>query len=218
MGIGFLIYAFDLQSYLTLEYMKSQQEAFANYYANNPILCIGIYMVVYIGSTALSLPGAAFLTLLGGALFGVVTGTIVVSFASTIGATLAFLLTRMIAKEWVQTEFKKYLGPINKGIEEEGAFYLFTLRLVPAFPFFAVNAVMAVTPIKTWTFYWVSQVGMLAGTIVYVNAGTQLSKIESTAGLLSPTLLLSFVALGIFPLAAKKLIGFFKAKRTVKNA
>lgn len=213
-GLGTLIYAFDLQSYLTLDYIKSQQDKFSQFYIENPIVTIAIYMAIYIATTALSLPGAALLTLLGGALFGVVTGTIVVSFASTIGATLAFLAARFLVRDWVQSEFKKYLEPINKGFDEEGSFYLFTMRLIPAIPFFVINLVTALTPMKTWNFYWVSQIGMLAGTIVYVNAGTQLSKIESASGLLSPTLFVSFVALGFFPLVAKKLMEKFKSKRT----
>jgi uncharacterized membrane protein YdjX (TVP38/TMEM64 family) len=199
-----LFFVLDLNRFLSLEYIKSQQEMLIAYYRENTAATIGIYMVLYILVTALSLPGAAVMTLAGGALFGLLTGTVVVSFASTIGATLAFLVSRFLLKDWVQARFKEKLQAINKGIETEGAFYLFTLRLVPVFPFFIINLVMGLTPITTIRFYLVSQLGMLAGTLVYVNAGTQLGQIDSLKGILSPGLLLSFALLGIFPLLAKK--------------
>ena len=203
--IGAFFY-FDLGQLLTLESIKAKQAAFAEYYNNHPLSTIGIYMGVYITSTALSLPGAALLTLLGGALFGTLHGTVIVSFASTTGATLAFLVSRFLLRDWVQNKFSQYLKKINDGIAKEGSFYLFTLRLIPAVPFFVINLVMGLTPMKTITFFFVSQIGMLAGTIVYVNAGTQLSKLDSLAGILSPNLLLSFVILGLFPIIAKKLV------------
>jgi uncharacterized membrane protein YdjX (TVP38/TMEM64 family) len=208
-----LFFVLDLNRFLSLEYIKSQQEMLIAYYRENTVAAIGIYMAIYILVTALSLPGAAAMTLAGGALFGLLTGTVVVSFASTIGATLAFLASRFLLKDWVQARFKDKLQAINKGIEKEGAFYLFTLRLVPVFPFFIINLVMGLTPITTRQFYLVSQIGMLAGTLVYVNAGTQLGQIDSLKGILSPGLLLSFALLGIFPLLAKKGVSFIKKKK-----
>jgi uncharacterized membrane protein YdjX (TVP38/TMEM64 family) len=208
-----LFFVLDLNRFLSLEYIKSQQEMLIAYYRENTVTTIGIYMVIYVIVTALSLPGAAVMTLAGGALFGLLTGTVVVSFASTIGATLAFLVSRFLLKDWVQARFKDKLQAINKGIEKEGAFYLFTLRLVPVFPFFIINLVMGLTPITTIRFYLVSQIGMLAGTLVYVNAGTQLGQIDSLQGILSPGLLLSFALLGIFPLLAKKGVSLIKKKK-----
>ena len=202
--------AFDLGRYLSLSYVKSSQTSFVGLYAQNRALVIGIYMAVYILVTALSLPGAAVMTLAGGALFGLWVGTIVVSFASTIGATLACFVSRFILRDWVQNKFKDKLETINRGIEKEGAFYLFTMRLIPAFPFFVINLVMGLTRMRLFTFYWVSQVGMLAGTIVYVNAGKELGKIDSLSGILSPSLIISFVILGLFPIGVKKLMGWYR--------
>ena len=202
--------AFDLGRYLSLSYVKSSQASFVGLYAHNRVLVIGIYMAVYILVTALSLPGAAVMTLAGGALFGLWVGTIVVSFASTIGATLACFVSRFILRDWVQNKFKDKLETINRGIEKEGAFYLFTMRLIPAFPFFVINLVMGLTRMRLFTFYWVSQVGMLAGTIVYVNAGKELGKIDSLSGILSPSLIISFVILGLFPIGVKKLMGWYR--------
>ncbi len=212
-----LFFALDLKQYLTLSYIKDQQDLFSQYYRNNPVTTIVAYMLIYVVMAALSLPGAALLTLLGGALFGVFAGTLIVSFASSLGATLAFLGARFLLQEWVQKNFAKHLVKINKGFEKEGALYLFTLRLIPAFPFFVVNLVMGLTRMKAFTFYWVSQVGMLAGTAVYVNAGTQLSQIESPKGLISPSLLASFAALGLFPIVTKKIVAHFK-KGKLPNA
>ena len=209
----FLFFKFNLGQYLTLEAMKENREAFLNQYNESPLLTIVVYMAVYILSTALSLPGAALLTLLGGALFGLVTGTILVSFASTIGATLAFLASRFLLRDWVQKKFGSQLQTIYKGVEKDGAFYLFTLRLIPAVPFFVINLAMGLTPMKTWIYFLVSQVGMLAGTIVYVNAGTQLAQIDSLKGILSPNLIFSFVLLGLFPLIGKKIVSLVKGKK-----
>ena len=207
---------FDLGRYFTLDYLKGQQQALQNYHAAKPVLTIAVYMGIYIAVTALSLPGAAIMTLAAGALFGNLVGLIMVSFASSIGATLAFLVSRFLLRDYVQNKFGDKLKAINAGVEKEGAFYLFTLRLVPVFPFFVINLAMGLTPIKTLAFYLVSQVGMLAGTFVYVNAGTQIGKLESLQGILSPELLLSFALLGIFPLAAKKIINLIKARRAGK--
>ncbi len=202
-----------LEQYLTLAYLKESQANFSQLYAENQVLVILVYMFIYVLVTALSLPGAAVMTLAGGALFGFWVGTVVVSFASTIGATLACFVSRFLLREWVQNKFGDKLGAINEGIEREGAFYLFSLRLVPVFPFFVINLVMGLTKMGLFTFYWVSQVGMLLGTMVYVNAGKELAKIDSLAGILSPGLLVSFVILGIFPLAVKRLLATYKARQ-----
>ncbi len=215
LGISFFV--FDLHQYLTIDYLKQQQQAFAGFYADNRFLTIAIYMAIYILIAALSLPGAAIMTLAGGALFGLWTGLVAVSFASTIGATLAFLVSRFLLRDWVQDKFGAKLAAFNAGVEKDGAFYLFSLRLVPIFPFFMINLAMGLTPLKTVLFYIVSQIGMLPGTFVYVNAGTELGKIESAAGILSPGLLLSFVLLGIFPIIAKKILETIKAGKIYRG-
>ena len=207
-----VFFIFDMDRYLTLSYLKKSKESFAAIYAVHTAEVIGVYMAIYIVVTALSLPGATVLTLAGGALFGILVGTLTVSFASTIGATLACLVSRFLLRDWVQRRFGDKLTTINEGIEKEGSFYLFTLRLIPIFPFFVINLVMGLTRMRLFTFYWVSQIGMLAGTIVYVNAGKELGKIESLSGILSPGLIVSFAILGIFPLAVKKLLELYKAK------
>ena len=199
--------------YLSFEAIKAQQAALASYYAANQAATIGAFFVVYVVVTALSLPGAALMTLVAGAIFGLVVGTILVSFASSIGATLAFLASRFLLRDWVQAKFGARLSGINAGVAREGGFYLFTLRLIPVLPFFAINLLMGLTPIRTLTFYLVSQAGMLAGTLVYVNAGTQLAQITSLKGILSPGLLGAFVLLGVFPLVAKKVIDMAKARK-----
>lgn len=208
-----VFFIFDLGQYLTLDYLKSQQQIFNDYYRQHRLLTLGIYFLIYVVVTALSLPGAAVMTLAGGALFGFWVALLVVSFASTIGATFAFLVSRFLLRDWVQGKFGDKLKAINEGVEKEGAFYLFSLRLVPIFPFFVINLVMGLTPLKTSLFYGVSQVGMLAGTAVYVNAGTQLGQLESAAGILSPGILFSFVLLGLFPLVAKKVLGVVQARK-----
>jgi pyruvate/2-oxoglutarate dehydrogenase complex dihydrolipoamide dehydrogenase (E3) component/uncharacterized membrane protein YdjX (TVP38/TMEM64 family) len=209
----FAFFSLDLDRWLTLEGLKAGQAQFASWRAASPLLVTGGFFVAYVLVAALSLPGAAVMTLAAGALFGLVTGTVLVSFASSIGATLAFLASRYVLRDSVQRRFGDRLKAVNDGMARDGAFYLFTLRLVPIFPFFIVNLVMGLMPIRTRTFYWVSQLGMLAGTIVYVNAGTQLARIESLAGILSPGLLLSFALLGIFPLLAKWLISRVQRRR-----
>jgi len=212
-GLIALFFSFDLQHYLTLDSLKSQQAAIADYRQNHPLPAIALYAALYIAVTALSLPGAAILTLAGGAVFGLLPGTLIVSFASSIGATLAFLAARFLFRDWVKSRFSARLQAIDDGVHREGAFYLFTLRLVPLFPFFMINLAMGLTPIKTRTFYWVSQIGMLAGTVVYVNAGTQLAKLDSLSGILSPALLGSFALLGVFPLGAKKMLEFIQKRK-----
>jgi uncharacterized membrane protein YdjX (TVP38/TMEM64 family) len=201
-----------LGQYLSLDYLKGSQDKFHQIYDGHQLLVIGIYLAVYIVVTALSLPGAAVMTLAGGAMFGFWIGIVVVSFASTIGATLACFVARFLLRDWVQNKFGERLARINNGIRKEGAFYLFSLRLVPIFPFFVINLVMGLTPMKLWTFYWVSQLGMLPGTMVYVNAGKELGQVESLAGILSPGLIISFVILGLFPITVKKLLYWYKKK------
>jgi uncharacterized membrane protein YdjX (TVP38/TMEM64 family) len=205
---------FNLDQYLTLTYIKASQQKFAALYAENWFFVIACYMAIYILVTSLSLPGAAVLTLAGGALLGLWIGTLVVSFASTIGATLACFVSRFLLRDWVQQKFSDKLSIVNRGIEGEGSFYLFTMRLIPAFPFFVINLVMGITKMPLFTFYWVSQLGMLPGTMVYVNAGKELAKIDSLSGILSPGLIFSFVLLGIFPIAVKKLLQLYKTKVT----
>ena len=208
---------FGLGHYLTLTYIKESQASFQALYAENRGMVIAAYMAIYILVTALSLPGAAVLTLAGGGLFGLIAGTVIVSFASTVGATLACLVSRFLLRDWVQSKFGDKLKTVNEGVEKEGAFYLFTLRLIPAFPFFVINLAMGFTRIKIFTFFWVSQIGMLAGTLVYVNAGKEIARIDSLSGILSPYLILSFVLLGLFPITVKKVMGFYKNRNSKAN-
>jgi pyruvate/2-oxoglutarate dehydrogenase complex dihydrolipoamide dehydrogenase (E3) component/uncharacterized membrane protein YdjX (TVP38/TMEM64 family) len=210
-------FLFDLDRFLTLATLKARQQGFHDYYQAHRLWTLLAYFLVYVLVTALSLPGAAVMTLAGGALFGFWPALVVVSFASTIGATLAMLVARFLLRDWVQEKFGDRLHAVNTGIEKEGAFYLFSLRLVPLFPFFLINLAMGLTPLRAATFYWVSQLGMLAGTAVYVNAGTQLGQLESAAGILSPALLVSFALLGLFPLAAKKILAIAKERQTMRR-
>jgi pyruvate/2-oxoglutarate dehydrogenase complex dihydrolipoamide dehydrogenase (E3) component/uncharacterized membrane protein YdjX (TVP38/TMEM64 family) len=206
-------FAFDLGRFFSFAYLKASQAHFAELYQARPALVIGLYALAYVVVFALALPVGAVISLAGGAMFGLVVGTIVVSFASSIGATLAFLASRYILADTVRARFGARLNEVDKGIEKDGPFYLFTLRLIPAIPPAAINLLFGLTKMRTWTFYWVSQLGMLAGTIVYINAGTQLAKIDSPAGILSPGLIASFVLLGLFPLVAKKIVDAVKARR-----
>jgi pyruvate/2-oxoglutarate dehydrogenase complex dihydrolipoamide dehydrogenase (E3) component/uncharacterized membrane protein YdjX (TVP38/TMEM64 family) len=207
-------FAAGAQRYFTFEHLKAQQAAIDAYYHAHPWRTALGYFALYVTLTGLSLAGAAtVLTLVAGAIFGVVWGTVIVSFAASIGATIAFLASRLVLRDWVQSRFGRTLEAINRGVEREGGFYLFTLRLIPAVPYFAINLAMGLTPMRTWTFYWVSQLGMLAGTIVYVNAGTQLARIESPRGIVSWQLFGALVLLGAFPLVAKKLLDAVKARR-----
>jgi pyruvate/2-oxoglutarate dehydrogenase complex dihydrolipoamide dehydrogenase (E3) component/uncharacterized membrane protein YdjX (TVP38/TMEM64 family) len=199
--------------YLSFEHIKAQQAALQSWHAVHPLQTALVFFVVYVAVTGLSLPGAALMTLVGGAIFGLLWGTIIVSFAASIGATLAFLASRFVLRDWVQTRFSTQMQIVNRGVEREGGFYLFTLRLIPAVPFFVINLAMGLTRMRAWTFYWVSQLGMLAGTLVYVNAGRQLAAIESPRDILSPGLIGAFLLLGFFPLIAKKLVDAFKARR-----
>ncbi|APR05541.1 FAD-dependent oxidoreductase [Thauera chlorobenzoica] len=208
-----LFFAFDLGRYFSLDFFKAQQGAIEAWREAHPLAAALLFFTLYVAVTGLSLPGAAIMTLAAGAIFGLGWGVLIVSFASTIGATLAFLAARFVLRDAVQARFGERLRAINAGIDQDGGFYLFTLRLVPLFPFFVINLVMGLTPIRSWTFCWVSQLGMLAGTIVYVNAGTQLAQIDSAGAILSPALLASFALLGVFPLLAKKLVAFVKARK-----
>ncbi|MEJ2911713.1 FAD-dependent oxidoreductase [Pseudoalteromonas sp. C12FD-1] len=212
-----MFFHFNLHQLLTLEGLKGSMEQFNQYKEQSPLLVFGGFFLLYVVVTALSLPGAAILTLAAGALFGLVEGLLVASFASTVGATLAFLVSRYLLRDTIKQRFPERLDAIDAGVEKEGGFYLFTLRLVPVFPFFLINLLMGVTAIKAWTFYWVSQVGMLAGTFVFVNAGTQLAQIESLSGILSLDLILSFALLGVFPFIAKGILNVFKKRRVYKN-
>ena len=208
---GFFV--LDLGQYLDLERLKAQQAALNAQVAANPWQAAGLFGLAYVAVTALSLPGAALMTLLAGALFGLFEGFVLVSFASTLGATLAMLSSRFLLRDWVQGRFGQRLAGIDKGIEREGAFYLFALRLVPLFPFFLINLAMGLTRLPVRTYWWVSQLGMLPGTLVYVNAGRELGQLESLSGILSPGLLGAFVLLGLFPLIARKLLGLIQARR-----
>ncbi len=213
----YAFFAFHLGDYLSLEYLKSRQADVQAYFVQHPWSTGGAFAAGYIAVTALSLPGATIMTLAAGAVFGLLWGTVIVSFASSIGATLAFLVSRFLLRDAVQRRFGASLAAVNAGVERDGAFYLFTLRLVPAFPFFVINLVMGLTPMSARTFYLVSQIGMLAGTIVYVNAGTQLAAIRSLDGLLSPGLIASFTLLGLFPLLAKKLVDALRRRKVYRG-
>src|SRR5436190_10540859 len=213
LGLIAAFFALDLGQYLQLEYFKSQQSAIEEFRRANPLAAAGIVFAIYVAVTGLSVPGAAVLSLAVGAIFGLLWGTLIVSFASSLGATLAFLSSRFLFRDLVRDRFGDRLRAMDAGLEKEGAFYLFALRLVPAFPFVLVNLLMGLTPIRTRTFYWVSQIGMLPATVVYVNAGTQLATIKSISGILSPALIGSLVLIGIFPLIAKHAVEVFKARR-----
>ena len=207
-------FIFDLGQYLSLEFLKTKHQLLVDYASENKLLSITGFFLIYVAVAGLSLPGAALLTLAAGAIFGFVTGLVIVSFASTIGATLAFLFSRFMFRDVVQKKFSHHMQTINNGMEEEGSFYLFTLRLIPVVPFFVVNLLMGLSNIKTVAFYWVSQLGMLPGTAVFVNAGNQLAQIDTLKDILSPTLLFAFALLGLFPLVAKKLLELHKTRKT----
>jgi pyruvate/2-oxoglutarate dehydrogenase complex dihydrolipoamide dehydrogenase (E3) component/uncharacterized membrane protein YdjX (TVP38/TMEM64 family) len=206
-------FVFDLQQYVSLPDLKSRRDALASYADSRPILMIGGYFAAYVVMAALSLPGATVLTIAGGAIFGLLTGTVVVSFASSIGATLAFLAARFLFRDSVQRRFKERLERLNEGVARDGAFYLLSLRLVPVFPFFVINLAAALTPLRTWTFYWVSQLGMLPATVVYVNAGTQLAQVSSAGDILSPSLLGALVLLALLPLFARGAMNWLKGRQ-----
>ncbi|EGN75932.1 pyruvate/2-oxoglutarate dehydrogenase complex, dihydrolipoamide dehydrogenase component [Idiomarina sp. A28L] len=216
-GVIGAFYVLELGQYLSLAQLREQQQSLVAFREQNFVTLVVICFAVYITVAALSLPGATIMTLSVGAIFGFGWGLLIASFASTLGATLAFLIARFFLHDWVQNKFGDRLQKFNERFRKDGAFYLLTLRLVPLFPFFVVNLAMSLTKIKAFTFYWVSQVGMLAGTAVYVNAGTQLASIESTADIFSTRLLLSFTLLGMFPLIAKAILGFLESRRALKG-
>ncbi len=211
-GLIVLSRQLGLGEYLSLSYFKASQERLANLYEQNPALFIGGYALLYIISTSLSLPWASLLTMVGGGLFGFWVGLIVVSFSSTMGATLACFVSRFVLRDWVQGRFGQRLTTVNEGIAREGAFYLFTLRLIPLFPFWMINLVMGLTRMPLRTYYWVSQIVMLPGTAVYVNAGKELAQIDSLSGILSSTLIISLAILGLFPITVKKLMAYYRAR------
>ena len=214
---GTVFFALGLQRYLSLEYVKSQQGQLEAWRAANPLVAALSFFGLYIGVTALSLPGATVLTLAAGAIFGLGWGSLIASFAASIGATLAFLMSRVVLRDWVQAKFGERLAAINEGVRKDGAFYLFSLRVVPLFPFFLINLAMGLTRIRVLTYYWVSQIGMLLGTLVYVNAGTQLARIDKLADVASPGVLASLALLGLFPLIAKKGVELFRARKATRR-
>jgi uncharacterized membrane protein YdjX (TVP38/TMEM64 family) len=203
---------FHLDQYLTLAFFKGSLDRFKALYADNRAAVLGAYFIAYVLTAALSLPGSAPLGMLGGALFGFWSATLVVSFASTIGATLACLVSRFLLRDWIQNRFGEKIARVNEGIEQEGTFYLFSLRLIPVFPFWMINLVMGLTKMSLLKFYWVSQAGMLPGTMVFVNAGKELAKIDSLKGVFSPGLIVSFALIGILPVAVKKAVDFFRSR------
>lgn len=213
-----LFFALDLQRFLSLEAMQRSLGGLRQAYADHGVLMVGGYFLCYVVMAALSLPGATVMGLAGGAVFGFWVATVAVSFASTLGASLAFLMSRYLFRDLVQSRFGERLAAMNEGVAREGAWYLFTLRLIPVFPFFVINLLMGLTPMPVRTFYWVSQVGMLGGTMVYVNAGKELGELSSLSGILSPSMLAAFALLGIFPLAVKKAVAWVQARRKAKRS
>ncbi len=211
-GLLAAFWVLGLDRYFTLDYLKGSLDAFRASYALHPAALIFGYFVLYVLTVSLSLPGAAVLTIGAGALFGLVTGTLLVSFASSIGAAIACFVSRYLLKDWVQERLSGRAGRINEGIEKEGPFYLFTLRLIPLFPFWLINLAMGLTKMPLRTFYWVSQLGTLPGTVVYVNAGREIARIHSLRGILSPGLIGSFALVGLFPIAVKKLLALIRGK------
>lgn len=203
---------FELDRYFSLAFLKESRDSLVALYAHQPYLVFGCFFIIYVLVAALALPGAVVVTLAGGAILGLTVGTVVISFASTIGATLACFISRFLLRDWVQTKFGDKLKTINEGMDREGAFYLFTLRLIPIFPFFMINLIMGLTQLPLTRFYWVSQLGMFPATLVYVNAGKELGKIDSISGILSPSLLISFVILGLFPITVKKLVAWARGR------
>lgn len=212
-----IFFTLDLNSYLSFQSLKSGLGQFETWRVDSPVLTGLIFFLLYITVTSLSLPGAAAMTLASGAMFGLLWGTIIVSFASSIGATFSFLVSRYLFRDSIQARFGDRLDTINNGILKDGNFYLFTLRLVPIFPFFIVNLLMGLTPIRTINYYWVSQVGMLAGTLVFVNAGTHLAKISGINSILSPELLISFTLLGVFPLFSRWVLRFLQRRDDIQK-
>jgi uncharacterized membrane protein YdjX (TVP38/TMEM64 family) len=209
-------FALGLDEYLTLSRLQQGREAVVARVDARPVLASAAFFAFYVAVTALSLPGAAVMTLAAGAVFGLVWGVVLVSFASSVGATLAFLLARTLLRDWVRRRFGDRIEPIDRGVQRDGAFYLFGLRMVPVFPFFVINLLMGLTPMRTATFYLVSQLGMLAGTIVYVFAGSELARVHSPGDVMSPGLVIAFTLLGVFPLLARRLLAVLAARRAAQ--
>ena len=207
----------ELDKFTTIEYFKSRQELVTGYQEQNPLLAAMIFFALYVILTSLSLPVAGIMTIIAGALFGLIQGLVLVSLASSLGATLAFLLSRYLFRDFFQDRYSQKLKILNIGIEREGAFYLFSLRMIPVFPFFMVNAVMGLTLIKTRVFYFASLAGMLLPSVIYVNAGCQITRINSVADILSPVVFLSFTLLGLFPLISKKFVDYLRSRRAMAN-
>jgi len=203
----------DLHQYLTLGYLKNVRLDASSYVVANPAVSTLGYFLIYVVVTGLSLPGAAVMTVAGGAVFGLLWGVLIASFASSVGASIAMLISRTLLQDWVQGRFKSQLSAVNEGLEKDGGFYLFSLRMVPLFPFFVINLVMGLSKLKLWQFYWVSQVGMLAGTVVFVFAGTQLAEVSELGDVLSPGLLVALSLLGLFPLIARKALAWMERLR-----
>ena len=217
LGVGIAIYFLSgADALLTLVNLQAEQARFQAWLASDPVTVVGGFFLLYVLMAALSLPGATLLTLLGGALFGLGWGLVIISFASTLGATLAALIARTLARAPLETRFAPQLERINAGIRREGAFYLFTLRLIPLFPFFIINLLMGLTRLRLWTFYWVSQLGMLPGTAVYVNAGRELGSLQSLSDIFSPGLVGAFVLMGVFPWLARGLVAIAKRRRLAR--
>jgi uncharacterized membrane protein YdjX (TVP38/TMEM64 family) len=212
-GLIVAVKVLNLDQYLTLSYLKGSLDKLKTLYENHRLMVIAGYFIIYVLTTSLSLPGASPLGIAGGALFGFWTATIVVSFASTIGAALSCSISRFLLRDWIQNKFGDKIAKVNEGIEKEGAFYLFSLRLIPLFPFWMINLAMGLTKMSLLKFYWVSQVGMLPGTMVFVNAGKELAKIESLKGIFSPSLIISFALIGIFPIVIKKILALYRSGR-----
>ncbi|WP_027178625.1 TVP38/TMEM64 family protein [Maridesulfovibrio bastinii] len=213
-ALAIIFFAFDLQHYLTLEYLKSSRTFLQNLFNDYPVKTSAAFFFIYVFVVAVNLPGATVLGLAGGAIFGFITGTLLISFASSIGATIGCFVSRYIFRNFVEMRFKEVYDKINKGIESEGPFYLFTMRLIPAIPFVVINLVMGLTKMPLKTFYWVSQIGMLPGTMVYANAGNELGKIHSAKAVFSPELIISFLLLGLFPLIVKKVMKQIRKRRS----
>lgn len=216
-GLIAAFFAFDLGQYASLEYLKSVHGEVVGRVHAEPVFSSLVYFAGYVLVTGLSLPGAAVMTLAGGAVFGLLWGLVLVSFASSLGATIAMLISRTLLGDWVQQKYGEQLRSINAGLEKDGAFYLFSLRMVPLFPFFVINLVMGLTPLSAWRFYWVSQLGMLAGTVVFVFAGTQLAEVDSLSDVLSPGLIIAFSLLGLFPLLARKSMAAIARARNARQ-
>lgn len=210
LGVVAVFYALGLQRYLSLDYLREQEAWLMQMYEMQPFVWALAYFGIYVAITGLSLPLASAITLIAGPVFGLFWGSVIVTFAAAFGATLSFLVARFLLRDWVQARFEHQLAAINRGIERDGIFYLFLLRLIPAFPFFVINLVMGLTPMRMRTYFWVSLVGMIPGNILYVNAGVQLGRIHSLHDLLSPGLIASFVGLGVFPLVVKKLVDYWR--------